>query len=57
MPRADRLSITHIAVSPEGDTRFREIDPGEWEEVARQPLERSDGDTADAVHVDYRRRR
>ncbi len=57
MPRADRLSITHVKASPEGDTHFPKIDPEEWEEVARQPLERSEGDTADAVHVDYRRRR
>ncbi len=57
MPRADRLSITHVMVSPEGDARFPAIDPQEWQEVARQPLERSEGDTADAVHVDYRRRR
>ncbi len=57
MPRADRLSITHILASPEGDAYFPAIDPKEWEEVARQPLERSEGDTADAVHVEYRRRR
>ena len=57
MPRADRLSITHVEVSPEGDTYFPAIDPEEWEEVARQPLERSEGDTAEAVHVEYRRRR
>jgi dihydrofolate reductase len=56
MPRADRLSISHVMVSPEGDTHFPEIDPEEWQEVARQPLERSQGDTADAVHVQYRRR-
>ena len=57
MPRADRLCITHVKVSPEGDTYFPAIDPKEWEEVARQPLERSEGDTADAVYVEYRRRR
>ena len=56
MPCADRLSITHVKASPEGDTHFPAIDPKEWQEVARQPLERSDGDTADAVHVEYRRR-
>jgi dihydrofolate reductase len=57
MPRADRLSITHVKVSPEGDTHFPAIDLKEWEEVSRQKLERLEGDTADAVHVDYRRRR
>ena len=57
MARADRLSITHVKASPEGDTHFPKIDPDEWQEVARQPLERSEGDTAEAVHVEYRRRR
>jgi len=57
MPRADRLSITHVQVSPDGDTYFPAIDPEEWQEVARRPLERSQGDTADAVHVEYKRRR
>lgn len=57
MPRADRLSITHVAASPEGDTNFPEIDPQEWKEVARWPLERSEGDTAEAMHADYERRR
>lgn len=56
MARADRLSITHVQASPEGDTHFPAIEPEEWQEVARQPLERSEGDTADAIHVDYRRR-
>ncbi len=57
MARADRLSITHVKASPVGDTRFPRIDPDEWEEVARRPLERYEGDTAEAVHVEYRRRR
>ncbi len=56
MARADRLSITHVKVSPEGDTHFPAIDPDEWQEVVRQPLERCEGDTADAVYVEYRRR-
>ncbi len=57
MARADRLSITHVQALPQGDTRFPNIDPDEWQEVARRPLERSEGDTAQAVHVEYRRRR
>ena len=57
MPRADRLSITHVKSSPPGDTYFPAIDPQQWQAVARDQLQRSEGDTADAVHVDYRRRR
>ncbi len=57
MPRADRLCITHIKASPEGDAHFPAIDPDIWQAVARKPLERSNGDTADAVYVEYKRRR
>jgi dihydrofolate reductase len=57
MPRAQRLAITHVAARPEGDTLFPPIAPEEWVEIAREALPQSDGDTATAVHVEYRRRR
>ncbi|KRF22825.1 dihydrofolate reductase [Phycicoccus sp. Soil802] len=37
MPWARRLLITEVDQSPEGDVRFPEIDPEEWQEVAREP--------------------
>jgi dihydrofolate reductase len=57
MPLAARLCVTHVAASPAGDTRFPAIAPKDWVEVSREPLPASDGDTATAVHVVYRRRR
>ncbi len=56
MPLATRLCVTHVAASPAGDTRFPEIAPEDWVEVSREPLPASEGDTATAVHVVYRRR-
>ena len=37
MPHADRLYISHVLLSPEGDTRFPDIDPDIWE-VVGQPV-------------------
>jgi dihydrofolate reductase len=56
-PLADRLYVTHVAAKPEGDTHFPTISPEEWVEVSREPLPASEGDTAAAVHVVYRKRR
>lgn len=30
LPLADRLHVTHVLTSPDGDTRFPEIDPAIW---------------------------
>lgn len=57
MPLADVLYVTHVAATPEGDTYLPPIAPDEWAEVAREPLPASEGDSAAAVHVEYRRRR
>ena len=35
MPQADRLEITHVSASPEGDAFFPLIDPKIWREVLR----------------------
>jgi dihydrofolate reductase len=34
-PLADRLEITHVHASPEGDVTFPSIDPKVWREVSR----------------------
>jgi dihydrofolate reductase len=57
MPLADRLSITHIAAEPSGDTRFPAISPADWTKISRESLPKSNGDTAVAEHVVYARRR
>jgi dihydrofolate reductase len=36
MPRADRLLITEVNASPEGDTFFPDIDPAVWRETHRE---------------------
>jgi len=37
MPLADRLEITRIHASPEGDALFPAIDPAIWREASREP--------------------
>ena len=36
MDRADRLEVTEVHASPDGDTRLAAIDKAQWEEVARE---------------------
>lgn len=57
MPIADRLHVTHIAAAPEGDVLFPPIAPAEWEEISREKLPASEGDTVAGVYAVYRRRR
>ena len=34
---ASRLVLTEVDLAPEGRTRFPEVDPVQWREVARRP--------------------
>jgi dihydrofolate reductase len=54
--RAERLHITSVALAPEGDAHFPDIDPQAWKEVHREALPRAEGDTADTVYLIYERR-
>lgn len=36
LARARRIYLTRIHAAPEGDTRFPDLDPDEWEEVAHR---------------------
>ena len=56
MEFADRLYVTHVALSPEGDTRFPLIDEKVWEIEAEPEVLRTDRDNADFRVVIYRRR-
>ena len=38
-PLADRLVITHVEQSPDGDTYFPDVDWRQWREVARVPYD------------------
>ncbi|WP_433162150.1 dihydrofolate reductase [Kribbella sp. CA-247076] len=49
LPYADRLELTEVEQSPDGDVTFPTLDPADWTETARDP---HDGFT----FVSYRRR-
>ena len=55
MPRADRLEITHIHASPDGDTFFPAIDPKIWREVSRQEHAAGPQDSAGFAVAVYQR--
>jgi dihydrofolate reductase len=56
MPLADRLYITHVHASPDGDTRFPEIDPATWEEVGSEDVPAGEKDSHATRAVVYARR-
>jgi dihydrofolate reductase len=56
LPMADRLEITEVHASIDGDTRFPAIDLAQWEEVARVRNPAGPDDSSDFSYVTYRRR-
>jgi len=56
MAMADRLEITHVHVSPEGDALFPPIDPEVWQEVSREEHYAGAHDDADFALVTYIKR-
>jgi dihydrofolate reductase len=56
MPVADRLEITQIHMTPEGDSRFPEVDPVVWREAAREGHPAGPGDDAPYDFVSYLKR-
>ena len=57
LPQADRLYITHVDLTPEGDTRFPAIDPDEWEVTGEPDVPRTPRDGAAFRVKLYTRRR
>lgn len=53
---ADRLELTRVHASPEGDTHFPAVEGSVWELVAERAGERSPKDSADVTFQTYRRR-
>lgn len=47
LPQADRIYLTEVHASPEADTWFPELDPGEWREVAREAYQAGPQDDHD----------
>lgn len=56
MPIADRLEITYVHASPEGDALFPPIDPEVWEEVSHEDHFAGPDDDADFTLATYVRR-
>jgi dihydrofolate reductase len=43
LPQADRIELTEIHLSPQGDTRIDAFDPAVWQETARESHPEADG--------------
>ena len=56
MPMADRLEITHVHVSPDGDALFPTIDPEVWQEVTHEDRFGGPNDDANFTLATYVRR-
>lgn len=56
MPRAQRLELTEVALTPEGDAFFPPVDRDVFSETQRQSFTKNADDEADFAFVTYRRR-
>jgi dihydrofolate reductase len=57
MPLADRLDITEVNLTPDGDALFPKIDAAIWREISREPGVRTEKDEAGFEVVRYQRKR
>jgi dihydrofolate reductase len=55
LPRADRLEITHVRASPDGDAVFPAIDGKTWREIARRDHPAGPDDAYPSAFVTYER--
>ncbi len=55
MPFADQLSVTHVAVSLEGDTFFPAIDPAQFEKIDEMPAPAGEKDNYPVIFATYKR--
>jgi dihydrofolate reductase len=56
MEMADRLEITHVHASPEGNAQFPPIDPEAWQEISREDHHAGPDDDASFTVATYARR-
>lgn len=56
MPFADRLDVTHVLSSIEGDTHFPTIDPQEWNIISSEDFPVGEKDSHATRYVVYERR-
>jgi dihydrofolate reductase len=57
LPRAQRIYLTEVEASPEGDVRFPPFDEGDWIEVRREAHSAGEGDDHPFVFRVLQRRR
>ncbi len=57
LPRANRLYITQVAASPEGDTHFPDVDWSEWREVSREAVPAGERDSHASTFIIFERTR
>jgi dihydrofolate reductase len=57
LPLADRLDVTHVLASVDGDTFFPPIDPGEWRVACSREVPAGEKDSHATRFTVYERRR
>lgn len=57
LPIADRLRLTQVHGTPEGDVRFPQFDLAQWEETSREGPLKGEKDEYAVTFLDYERRR
>ena len=55
LPRASRIYVTHVMASPDGDTKFPEIDKSQWRTLAKEEVPKGEKDSAETLYVVYER--
>jgi dihydrofolate reductase len=55
LPRADRIYLTRVHASPDGDTFFPQIDKAQWREISSQRHAAGPGDSADYSFILFER--
>lgn len=56
LPLADRLHVTHVLASVDGDTSFPPIDPQTWRVVSSEDIPAGEKDSHPTRHIVYERR-
>ncbi|MFP1129789.1 dihydrofolate reductase [Asticcacaulis sp. W401b] len=57
LPKADRLYVTEVHTTLDGDAHFPQIDPAQWTEVKSEFYPRAEGDDYDFTLKVYERKR
>ena len=55
LPRADRIVLTQVDLTPPGDATFPPLDPADWNEVSRETPDRGPKDEAEYTIMIFER--